>query len=109
MPPNVYVTVWEDLHNTAQMYVQWKGAFIFTAVLLLPPAPCPGDAVFHCKSETTLFGIPKKDTTRNKLLTSIYNTVLEQFNSNIRVCAAHFTEDYFLKEEPASYAQRLFL
>ncbi len=52
--------------------------------------------MFLCKSETTLFGLPKKDTTRNKLLTSIYNTVPEQFNSNIRVCAAHFTEDYFL-------------
>ncbi len=24
------------------------------------------------------------------------NTVPEQFNTNIRVCAAHFTEDYFL-------------
>ncbi len=38
--------------------------FILTVVLLLPPAPCPGDAVFRCESESTLFGLPKEDTTR---------------------------------------------
>ncbi len=59
-------------------------------------APCRGDAVFRCESETTLFGLPKEDTTRNQWLSCIYNTVPEQFNPNIRVCAAHFTEDYFL-------------
>ncbi len=25
-PPHVYVTVWDDLHNTAQIYPQWKKA-----------------------------------------------------------------------------------
>ncbi len=55
-----------------------------------------GDAVFRCESESTLFGLPKEDTTRNQWLSCIYNTVPEQFNQNIRVCAAHFTEDYFL-------------
>ncbi len=25
-PPHVYVTVWEILHNTVQMYMQWKKA-----------------------------------------------------------------------------------
>ncbi len=69
---------------------------ILAVVLLLPPAPCPGDAVFHCESESTLFGLPKEDTTRNQWLSCIYNTVPEHFNPNIRVCAAHFTEDYFL-------------
>ncbi len=29
-PPHVYVTVWEDLHITAQTYTQWKKAFTFT-------------------------------------------------------------------------------
>ncbi len=24
MPPHVYVMMWEDLHNTAQMYMQRK-------------------------------------------------------------------------------------
>ncbi len=63
--------------------------FILAVVLLLPPVPCPGDAVFHCESESTLFGLPKEDTTRNKWLNCFYNTVPEQFNPNIRVCAAH--------------------
>ncbi len=72
------------------------GTIILAIVLLLPPAPCPGDAVFRCESESTLFGLPKEDTTRNQWLSCIYNIVPEQFNPNIRVCAAHFTEDYFL-------------
>ncbi len=74
------------------------GTIILAVVLLLPPAPCPGDAVFH-ESESTLFGLPKEDTTRNQWLSCIYNTVPEQFNPNIRVCAAHFTEDCFLHLE----------
>ncbi len=52
--------------------------------------------MFRCESESTLFGLPKEDTTRNQWLSCIYNTVPEQYNTNIRVCAAHFTEDYFL-------------
>ncbi len=72
---------------------------ILAAVLLLTPAPCRGDAVFRCESESTLFGLPKEDTTRNQWLSCIYNTVPEQFNPNIRVCAAHFTKDYFLNLE----------
>ncbi len=87
-PAHVYVTVWGDFHNTAQIYTQRKGAwFLFTVVLLLPPAPCPGDAVFRCESETALFGLPKEDTTRNQWLSCFYNTVPEQFNPNIRLCA----------------------
>ncbi len=68
--------------------------FILAVLLLLPPTPCPGDAVFCC--ESTLFGLPKEDTNRNQWLSCIYNTVPDQFNPSIRVCAAHFTEDYFL-------------
>ncbi len=52
--------------------------------------------MFCCESETTLFGLPKEDTTRNQWLSCIYDTVPEQFNPNIRVCAAHYTEDCFL-------------
>ncbi len=37
-----------------------------------------------------------KYTTRNQWLSYIYNTAPEQYNANIRVCAAHFMEDYFL-------------
>ncbi len=61
------------------------GTFILAVVLLLPPAPCRGDAVFRCESESTLFGLPKEDTTRNQWLSCIYNTVPEQFNPNIQV------------------------
>ncbi len=54
-PPHVYVTVWEDLQNTAQMCIKERGrTFILAVVLLVPPAPCPGDAVFRCERETTL-------------------------------------------------------
>ncbi len=52
--------------------------------------------MFRCESESTLFGLPKVDTTRNQWLCCIYNTVPEHFNPNIRVCAAHFMEDCFL-------------
>ncbi len=72
---------------------------ILAVVLLLPPAPCPGDAVFRGERESTLFGLPEEDTTRNQWLSCIYNTPPEQFNPNIRVCAAHFTEDCFLNLE----------
>ncbi len=60
------------------------GTIILAVVLLLPPAPCPGDAVFRWESESTLFGLPKEDTTRNQWLSCIYNTVPEQFNPNIK-------------------------
>ncbi len=84
------------------------GTIILTVVLLLPPAICPGDAVFRCESESTLFGLPKEDTTRNQWLSCIYNTVPKQFNPNIRVCAAHFTEDYFLNLEEYSLQCQLY-
>ncbi len=60
------------------------GTIILAVVLLLPPAPCPGDAVFRWESESTLFGLPKEDTTRNQWLSCIYNTVPEQLNPNIK-------------------------
>ncbi len=76
-----------------------EGGTIILAVVLLLPPPCRGDAVFRCENEGTLFGLPKEDTTRNQWLRCIYNTVPEQFNPNIRVCAVHFMEDYFLNLE----------
>ncbi len=68
--------------------------FILAVVLLLQAYP--GDAVFRCESESTFFGLPNEYTTKNQWFSYIYNTVSEQFNANIRVCAAHFTEDCFL-------------
>ncbi len=72
------------------------GAIILAVVLLLPPASCRGDAVFRCERENYFVWDPKEDTTRNQWLSCIYNTVPEQFNPNIRLCAAHFTEDCLL-------------
>ncbi len=73
------------------------GAIILAVVLLLP---CPADAVFRCENATTLFGLPKEDTTRNQWLSCIYNTVPEQYKTNIGVCAAHSVlKDCFYKVE----------
>ncbi len=61
----------------------------------------------RCESETTFFGLPKEDTIKNQWLSCIYNTVPEQYNANIRVCAAQFKEDYFLNlagEQPSMQA-----
>ncbi len=52
--------------------------------------------VFCCESKSTLFGLPNEYTTRNQWLSCIYNIVPVQYNTNIRVCAAQFTEDCFL-------------
>ncbi len=41
-----------------------QSCIILTVVLLL--SPCPGDSVFHCESETTLFKLPIEETTRNQ-------------------------------------------
>ncbi len=90
------VTVWKDLQNTAQTYTQWKKVELFSLWYCCCRRCHVVETLFHCESESTLFGLPKEDTTRNQWLSCVYNTVPEQFNPNIRVCAAHFTEDYFL-------------
>ncbi len=64
---------------------------IFTVVLLLPLAPCPG-AGFHFESKTSLFGLHNWKSVV-KLYLQYYP---KQYNPNIRVCAAHFMEDCFL-------------
>ncbi len=48
-PPHVYVKMWEDLLNRPNVYTKKGVKFILAVVLLLPPAPCPGDAVFSCE------------------------------------------------------------
>ncbi len=96
-PPRLRHGVGRFAKHRPNVYAKKEGRTIILAVvLLLPPAPCPGDAVFRCERESTLFGLPKEYTTRNQWLSCINNTVPEQFNPNIRVCAAHLTEDYFL-------------
>ncbi len=99
-PPHVHVTVWDDLKNTAQRYTNERRQNYYSRCSTVAAAgACPGDAVFRCESESTLFGLPIEDTTINHWLSCIYNTVPEQFNPNIIVCAARFMEDYFLNLE----------
>ncbi len=74
-----------------------EGVTFILAVMLLLPPPCRGDAVcFVVKVKVLCLAFQMKYTTRNQWLSYIYNTVPEQYNANIRVCAAHFMEDYFL-------------
>ncbi len=74
-----------------------EGITFILAVVLLLPTPCHGDAVcFVVKAKVLCLAFQMKYTTRNQWLGYIYNTVPEQYNANIQVCAAHFTEDYFL-------------
>ncbi len=83
--------MWDDLQTQPKCLRKERGRdFILAVVLLLPPASCRGDAVFRCERESTLFGLPKEDTTKNKWLSCIYNTVPEQFNPNIIVCSAFY-------------------
>ncbi len=48
--------------------------------------------MFLCESESTLFGLPNEYTTRNQLLSYIYNTVPEQHiaQCNSSVCSAFY-------------------
>ncbi len=86
----------DDLQNTCpNVYVKKKAGLLFSLLYCCCRRPCPGDAVFCCERESTLFGLPKEDTTRNQWLSCTYSTVPEQFNPNIRVCAAHVREDLF--------------
>ncbi len=90
--PQVYVTVWKICITPPKCICNEKGVtFILAVVLLLPPAPCPGDAVFRCESESTLFDLLNEYTTKNQWLSCIYNIVPEQYNANIQVCATHFS------------------
>jgi len=74
-----------EIHRP-NVYTMKEGlTFILAVVLFLPRMLCSGDAVFHCESESTLFGLSKEDTTRNQGLSYIYNTAPEQLNTNIRV------------------------
>ncbi len=63
-------------------------------ILLLPP-PCREDTVCFV-AKVLCLKLPNEYTTKNQWLSNIYNTASEQYQANIQVCAAHFTEYYFL-------------
>ncbi len=48
-------------------------------------------AVFRCESESTLFGLPKEDTTRNAWLSCIYNT-FQNSSTQIFECVQHILQ-----------------
>ncbi len=60
-----------------------EGVTFILAEVLLPPAPCPGDAV--CRCESTLFDLQNEYTTKNQWLSYIYNTFPEYYNANIQI------------------------
>ncbi len=88
---HVYVTVWEDLHNTTQR---------------------PGDAVFRCESESTL-GIQKRTQLEISGLV-VFTTLFQNSSTQILECVQCILR---LFPEPgrvtlaynASCRQRLFL
>ncbi len=99
-PPHVYIMVWEICKTSPKRTRKERRRNYYSRCSIVAAAGAMSwDAVFHCESESTLFGLPKDDTTRNQWLSCIYNTVPELFNTNIRLCAAHFMEDYFLNLE----------
>ncbi len=114
--PNVYamkeggtIILAVVLKHCPNVYAMKEGGTIILAVvLLLPPehTPCAGDAVSRCESETTLFGLPKEDTTRNQWLSCIYNTV-PQILEYVQ-CILRRTISWTV-ESPVRYAQKLFL
>ncbi len=85
MPLHIYVTVWEDLHLHHPNAKKEGFICILSVVLLLPPAPCPGDAKeFRCERESTLFGLPKEDTTRNQWFSC--TTLFQNSSTQILEC-----------------------
>ncbi len=68
------------------------GAIILSVVLLL-------ETLCFVVKEKHFVWDPKEDTTRNQWLSYIHNTVPEQLNTNIGVCAAQLTQDCVLKLE----------
>ncbi len=72
-----------------------EGVTFILAEVLLPPAPCPGDAV--CVDVKVLcLAFQMKYTTKNQWLSCIYNTFPEYYNASIQECAGHFTENRLL-------------
>ncbi len=97
MPPHVYVTVWEDLHNSAQKYMQRKKAgLLFWLYCCCSRRRRVLETLCVIVKEKLLCLGSKRGI--NQWLSYIYNTVPEHFNPNI-VCAAQFAQDCVLNLE----------
>ncbi|XP_051761736.1 piggyBac transposable element-derived protein 4-like isoform X2 [Ctenopharyngodon idella] len=66
---------------------------------------------FHPDCKSFVFGLPRDAGLREQWLKFMFNSVPDNYNPNLAVCAAHFTEDSFqnLHEFNAGFAQRLLL
>ncbi len=56
-PPRLRHCVGRFAKHHPNVYAKKEGETIVLAIVLLLPAPCVGDTVFCCESETTLFGL----------------------------------------------------
>ncbi len=73
------------------VYAIKEGGAIILAVVLLLPRRVLQTLCFVVKEKRLCLG-SKRGQTRNQWLSKIYSTVPEHFNTNIRVCAAQFTQ-----------------
>ncbi len=66
---------------------------------------------FHPAIRSSVFGLPTDAVVREQWLQFIFNSVPDNYNPNVAVCAAHFTEDSFLNlhQFNAGFTQRLSL
>ncbi|XP_053467759.1 uncharacterized protein LOC128599809 isoform X5 [Ictalurus furcatus] len=65
----------------------------------------------RCKSKSTLHGLPKDEDVKRQWLEFIFETTPKQFNSDLRLCSRHFTDECFsnLAEVKAGFAKRVFI
>lgn len=66
---------------------------------------------FHPGVQSPLFGLPRDAVLRDQWLQFMFNSVPENYNPHVKLCAAHFAKDSFLNlnQFNAGFAQRLFL
>ncbi|XP_067284722.1 uncharacterized protein [Pseudorasbora parva] len=66
---------------------------------------------FHPGVKSPLFGLPTDAARRDQWLQFMFNSLPEKYDPNLKLCAAHFTEDSFLNlnQYNAGFALRLFL
>lgn len=51
--------------------------------------------ILRCERNSVLFSLPKVDDVKNRWLQFIFSAIPEQHNSNLLLCARHFTDDCF--------------
>ncbi len=60
--------------------------------LAMPSKVC----YFHPGVRSSVFGLPKDAVVRQQWLQFMFDNVSDNYNRNLALCAAHFTEDSFL-------------